>query len=87
MHPLLVTRLPYMGTSSLLQVAWLQQSFFLAGPDSSKQVGVVTFKKSSLVRWSILIHILHEHDEESEQPLTDGNDPDDKTSHQRGRSP
>lgn len=37
-----------MGTSSLLQVAWLQQSFF-PGPESSESVGVVTFKKSALV--------------------------------------
>lgn len=48
MHPLLATRLPFMGTSSLLQVAWLQQSFF-PGPDSAESVGVVTYKKSSLV--------------------------------------
>lgn len=49
MHPLLASRLPFMGTSSLLQVAWLQQSFF-PGPDSSESVGVVTFKKSALTK-------------------------------------
>lgn len=48
MHPLLATRLPFMGTTSLLQAAWLQQSFF-PGPDSAESVGVVTFKKSALV--------------------------------------
>ncbi|WVQ84744.1 hypothetical protein IAT38_006901 [Cryptococcus sp. DSM 104549] len=47
MHPLLASRLPFMGTTSLLQVAWLQQSFF-PGPDSKNSVGVVTFKKSAL---------------------------------------
>jgi hypothetical protein len=49
MHPYLVNRLPFMGTTSLLQVAWLQQSFF-PGPNSKDSVGVITFKKSSLVR-------------------------------------
>lgn len=48
MHPLLATRLPFMGTTSLLQAAWLQQSFF-PGPESAESVGVVTFKKSALV--------------------------------------
>lgn len=48
MHPLLASRLPFMGTSSLLQVAWLQGSFF-PGPASSESVGVVTYKKSALV--------------------------------------
>ena len=48
MHPLLAGRLPYMGTSSLLQVAWLQNSFF-PGPDSKDSIGVITFKKSALV--------------------------------------
>ncbi|WWD15587.1 hypothetical protein CI109_100009 [Kwoniella shandongensis] len=47
MHPLLVKRLPFMGTSSLLQVTWLQQTFF-PGPNASKAVGVITFKKSAL---------------------------------------
>ncbi|RSH95303.1 hypothetical protein EHS25_000390 [Saitozyma podzolica] len=47
MHPYLVNRLPFMGTTSLLQVAWLQQSFF-PGPNSKDSVGVITFKKSSL---------------------------------------
>lgn len=55
MHPLLVTRLPFMGTTSLLQVAWLQQSFF-PGPSSSERVGVVTFKKSALVSWDSLLY-------------------------------
>ena len=49
MHPFLAERLPYMGTTSLLQVAWLQQSFF-PGVDSKDSVGVITFRKSSLVR-------------------------------------
>lgn len=48
MHPYLVDRLPWIGTSSLIQVAWLQTSFF-PGPKSAGSVGVVTFKKSSLV--------------------------------------
>lgn len=48
MHPLLAARLPFMGTTSLLQVAWLQQSFF-PGPDSVESVGVITYKKSALV--------------------------------------
>ncbi|KAK8870119.1 hypothetical protein IAR55_000689 [Kwoniella newhampshirensis] len=47
MHPFLVNRLPFMGTTSLLQVAWLQQSFF-PGPDSGRSVGVITFKRSAL---------------------------------------
>lgn len=47
MHPYLVDRLPWIGTSSLIQVAWLQNSFFPGAKPGS--VGVVTFKKSSLV--------------------------------------
>lgn len=48
MHPQLVDRLPFIGTTSLLQVAWLQNSFF---PEKGEEqnVGVVTFKRSSLV--------------------------------------
>lgn len=37
-----------MGTTSLLQVVWLQQSFF-PGPGSWESVGVITYKKTSLV--------------------------------------
>ena len=48
MHPELAGRLPFMGTTSLLQVAWLQQSLF-PGPDMTESVGIITFKKSSLV--------------------------------------
>ncbi|WWD02654.1 hypothetical protein V865_000694 [Kwoniella europaea PYCC6329] len=47
MHPFLVNRLPYIGTSALLQVTWLQQTFF-PGEDSKDSVGVITFKKSAL---------------------------------------
>ncbi|KAL7421328.1 hypothetical protein Q5752_004213 [Cryptotrichosporon argae] len=47
MHPLLAQRLPYMGTSSLIQVAWLQNQVH-PGPDSAQSVGVVTFKRSAL---------------------------------------
>ncbi|WWC61537.1 uncharacterized protein I303_104121 [Kwoniella dejecticola CBS 10117] len=47
MHPFLVNRLPYIGTTPLLQVAWLQNSFF-PGDDSKESVGVITFKKSAL---------------------------------------
>ncbi|OXG29544.1 hypothetical protein C367_01989 [Cryptococcus neoformans Ze90-1] len=47
MHPFLSNRLPFMGTTSLLQVTWLQNSFF-PGSDSKDSVGVVTFKKSAL---------------------------------------
>ncbi|OWZ51998.1 hypothetical protein C356_02072 [Cryptococcus neoformans c45] len=47
MHPFLANRLPFMGTTSLLQVTWLQSSFF-PGSDSKDSVGVVTFKKSAL---------------------------------------
>ncbi|ORY24760.1 hypothetical protein BCR39DRAFT_545807 [Naematelia encephala] len=47
MHPFLVERLPMMGTSSLIQVGWLQNQFF-PGPDSYRSVGVITFKRSAL---------------------------------------
>ncbi|OCF32494.1 hypothetical protein I316_05922 [Kwoniella heveanensis BCC8398] len=47
MHPFLVNRLPYIGTTPLLQVTWLQQSFF-PGEDCKDSVGVITFKKSAL---------------------------------------
>lgn len=57
MHPLLAERVPYMGTSSLLQVAWLQQSFF-PGKDSNESVGIITYKKSSLV--SIISGLLYQ---------------------------
>lgn len=53
MHPFLANRLPFMGTTSLLQVTWLQSSFF-PGSDSKDSVGVVTFKKSALVSVQVL---------------------------------
>lgn len=42
-----------MGITSLLQVTWLQNSFF-PGSDSRDSVGVVTFKKSALVSVQVL---------------------------------
>ncbi|KAL1410492.1 hypothetical protein Q8F55_004505 [Vanrija albida] len=47
MHPALSARLPFIGTSALLQVAWLQMSFF-PGPDSYRSVGIITLKRSAL---------------------------------------
>ncbi|RDW84778.1 hypothetical protein BP6252_02368 [Coleophoma cylindrospora] len=60
MHPLLAQRIPYMGTTSLLQVAWLQQSFF-PGEESKESVGVITYKKSSLVSIIIIEFITEKH--------------------------
>lgn len=46
MHPQLAARVPLIGTSSLLQVTWLQNLFF-PGPEHA--VGVITFRRSALV--------------------------------------
>ncbi|WWC89609.1 uncharacterized protein L201_004534 [Kwoniella dendrophila CBS 6074] len=53
MHPLLVNRLPFIGTSALIQVAWLQQSFY-PGEHSKDSVGVITFKKSALTEQHLI---------------------------------
>ncbi|WRT66077.1 uncharacterized protein IL334_003030 [Kwoniella shivajii] len=50
MHPTLSRQLPFMGTSSLMQVAWLQTSFLPVLEDGKHQVGVITFKKASLTQ-------------------------------------
>ncbi|EIW65832.1 hypothetical protein M231_04889 [Tremella mesenterica] len=47
MHPEIVHRLPSMGTSSLIQVGWLQKCFY---PGEETPVGVVTFQKSALTK-------------------------------------
>lgn len=46
MHPQLSARVPFIGTSALLQVAWLQNTFY---PGQQHAVGVMTFKRSALV--------------------------------------
>ncbi|RSH77658.1 uncharacterized protein EHS24_003219 [Apiotrichum porosum] len=45
MHPQLSARVPFIGTSALLQVAWLQNTFY---PGQQHAVGVMTFKRSAL---------------------------------------
>jgi hypothetical protein len=47
MHERLARDLPFIGTSSLIQVPWLQRTY--PKPDS---VGIITFKASALVRLS-----------------------------------
>jgi hypothetical protein len=74
MHPYLVDRLPWIGTSSLIQVAWLQNSFF-PGAKSAGSVGVVTFKKSSLVSKGVLMGSNHGLTADEEAPRERGSSP------------